>query len=460
MEPWSFALDNLVVISVASDAGLGTRRAARILQTGLRERLGLDPPIVRIAERGKARPGTKEIWIVEPATHRSPARTIGIEHLTFSPPMLGDGYFIRVDAIETVLHGATDAGSCHAAETLLQMIQPGRRGSLFRAARPPSIPCLWAADWPAQAVRSLPAGCPVPPASDAAAAFLAAAARYKLNAVPRDSLPTDSAAFARLQELASRCSVRVVDAPPVLPAGPLGEVAHLWLRRGDAAAYGLAALGEATWAEGPLSPAEFRLRFARITFHADAAAEAIALTEECLAAPAPRTPQDISRQALALADLTGDDAARVAQQRKAHDRRGARVRQLWGGVHASPALRDAFRELADVEISLWDATYALADARRLCAAASGTGGLTARVLSSAARGLRKQAARIVAQTPALRQAKAVPPLDEALRLLEAIAGRLDAAAAATPPPSLDEIWKNCTGPGSFMRATIGQDSNG
>ena len=72
MEQWEFALDDLVVVMVSGQATRTTRRAARILQFGLRERLGLDPPIVRFLRRGELPPGSKAIWIVEPRLGRGP----------------------------------------------------------------------------------------------------------------------------------------------------------------------------------------------------------------------------------------------------------------------------------------------------------------------------------------------------------------------------------------------------
>lgn len=367
MVKWSFALDDLVYILVSVRATRGTRRAARIVQLGLRERFGLDPRIVRIVRRPKQPPGAKGIWVVEPRLGRPPARTIGEKGLRFSEPMLHEGYFIRVDAMEIVLHGATDAGSCNAAQTLLQMIRPARRGTLFRKAQPLSIPCCWVADWPHRPARSLPQGCAVPKEPEAMARFVRALGRYKINAVPKSALPAHPAALEQFHDLATRYAIRVVVGGQGLPQTPLGAIARRWLKEGDAAAYGIAALGEQGWAGGAPDAGAFRLRFARGVFRSEAAAEAMALTEEYLAAPAPRAAEKLRALAKAVADATGEEAARFAAERQAHERRAARIRKLWKEVEARPGLCAAFLEVAEREIAAWDDLYALA--ARLAAAA-------------------------------------------------------------------------------------------
>lgn len=418
---WNFAFDDLVVVMVSERATLGTRRAARIVQLGLRERLGIDAPIALIARRTRLAPGSKPIWVVEPRLDRAPARTIGVPKLRFTDPMLDGGYFIRVDAVEAVLHGATDAGSCNAAQTLLQMIHPARPGSFFRKAKPPAIPCLWIADWPSRPLRALPRDFPLPNDAPAAAAFTRLLGRYRLNAVSKDSLPTDAQALAAFRDDATRYSIGVLlKGMPEAPQGELAAIAGRWMARGPCVEYAIAALAEAWWTDKAPTAEAFRRQFARSAFHNADAAEAIALTEQCLATPAPRQATALLDQAKAIA--SGDDAARHADARKQHRRRAERLRRLWSAVKERPELRDAFLQVAEDEIAARDTLLALADARVL-----------------AQRGRLKAAANtLLARKTAL---EGDATAGEARLLLESLARRLRAAASADPPPALDSIWK-------------------
>jgi hypothetical protein len=413
---WAFDLDWYVYILVSGKASRGTRRAARIVQLALRERLNVDAPIVRITQRAGLSPRSRAIWVVEPRLDRPPARTIGVEGLDFSPPMLDDGYFIRVDALETVIHGATDAGSCHGAQTLLQLILPGQRGSMFRKARPARIPCLWIADWPSRPARPLPLGVKLPAQPPQLPNFLQAMGRYKLNAVHARSLPDAADAKAVFHDYAARYAIEAVDTVPALPDGPLMQSARRWLKAGPAAAYSLAAIGEATWADGDADIEALRRRFARLTFRNAEAAEALRLTEQYLANRAPQRPAALLDRAAAIANTPDADA------RREHERRAERIRGLWSDVEQRPGLRDAFLDVAKREIAAWDALYALADARRL--AEQGRFGLAADQLRERLTGLRERGG--------LSQ--------EVEEQLTALADRLVKAANAQPPPPLDPLW--------------------
>lgn len=413
---WAFDVDWYVYILVSSKATRGTRRAARIVQLGLRKRLELDAPIVRITQRGGLSPRSRAIWVIEPRLDRPPARTIGVEGLDFSPPMLDDGYFIRVDALETVIHGATDAGSCHGAQTLLQLILPARPGGLLRKARPPRIPCLWMADWPSRPTRPLPLGVKLPAKRPRLQDFVQALARYKLNAVHTSALPDADPAKAAFRDYAARYAVRAVDAVAGLPQEPLTKMARPWLKEGPAAVYGLAALGEATWADPEADVEEFRRRFARLTFRNEEAAEALRLTEEYLADRAPQRPSALLDRVAALAK------APDAEARRKHERRAQRIRALWSDVEERPDLRDAFLDVAEREIAAWDVLYALADARRL--AEKGRFGPAANHLRERLADLRKRGG-----------------LSEAVEgKIAALADRLDSAADAESPPPLEQLW--------------------
>jgi hypothetical protein len=224
-ERGAFAVDEFCVVLVSEKATRGTRRAARAIQVGIREWLGLDVPIIRIAEQ-PAHGQTRPIWVVEPALRRPPARTIGVEGLKFTEAMGDGGYFIRVDAVEAVVHGADDAGSYYGAQTLLQLIRPGRKGSLFRKGRPPTIPCLWIKDWPSQLVRSIPTsyGWLVDVQLVGAAVreqLIEFGAHYKLNALPKGLLTADPGIAARLRRLAAWRGIRIVEQPPLLADSPL-----------------------------------------------------------------------------------------------------------------------------------------------------------------------------------------------------------------------------------------------
>ncbi|MFW6108464.1 MAG: glycoside hydrolase family 20 zincin-like fold domain-containing protein, partial [bacterium] len=182
-----FRVDRFCIVLVSERATRGTRRAARVVQLGLRKRFGMDVPIVRIAQQ-RRHGVTRPIWVVEPRLERPPAKTIGVRGLTFDDAMKPGGYFLRVDAIETVVHGADDAGSLHGARTFLQLIEPATSATLLRKATPPTVPCLWLQDWPSQRVRAVPS--PFEPNRDASIGateseqLIELGAHYKLNALP------------------------------------------------------------------------------------------------------------------------------------------------------------------------------------------------------------------------------------------------------------------------------------
>jgi len=213
----AFELDEHAAVLVSEQATWGTRVAARAVQLGIRERCGLDLPIVRISEQRDRGP-LKAIWVIEPRLLRPPDSTIGVKELEFTEPMVYEGYFLRVDAIEVVVHGASDAGSYYAAQTLLQLIRPARRGSLWRKARGPSIPCLWLADWPSRRERTVPGTVRVPSEADALEQLIRTAARYRLNGIAKSALPTGKAIGERLGHVAKLCPVRFVEKP-----GAIGE---------------------------------------------------------------------------------------------------------------------------------------------------------------------------------------------------------------------------------------------
>jgi hypothetical protein len=253
-----FEIDEYAAVLVSGRAARRTRHAARLVQLGLRERFGIDPPILRIRERMKHGP-RKAIWVVEPGLLRPPANTIGVKGLKFTDEMMREGYFLRVDPIEIVIHGASDAGSHHGAQTLLQLIRPPRKATLFRKARGPTIPCLWLRDWPSSSQRIVPSEIPVPPDPAAAERFLEAAARYKLNAVSKKALPGNEAARERLRELAERRPIQFVDEMATLGASPLARLAAQFVQVGDAAR-SLAAYAEEAWGPPDPEPEVLRLR--------------------------------------------------------------------------------------------------------------------------------------------------------------------------------------------------------
>ncbi|HPD15270.1 MAG TPA: glycoside hydrolase family 20 zincin-like fold domain-containing protein [Planctomycetota bacterium] len=314
LEPGEFEFDEYAAIVVSDLATRGTRIAARAVQLGLREQFGVDVPILRISEERKHGP-RKDIWIVEPRTIRppdeppkgkepmgaepeprgpapagfasdeltapprpapakggkkpeeeermlhSPARTIGVRGLAFTDEMVIEGYFIRVDAIAVVIHGASDAGSFWGAQTLLQLVRPARKGGFLRKGRGPTIPCLWMADWPSNRERVVPPAIPVPAEPDAAERFLRTAARYKLNGIARGAVPDDAATRERLQFAAQYAPVPCIEKSPAIPgASPLLALAL------EAAAEGrthlaLAAFGEAAWGPPDPTPEAFRQLF-------------------------------------------------------------------------------------------------------------------------------------------------------------------------------------------------------
>jgi hypothetical protein len=316
-ERGDFELDADCVVLISEQAQEPTRRAAVALQRGIRERFGLDLPVVRIVDQR----GRKALWVIEPRILRPPAKTIGVQGLDVTEEMFRDSYFIRVDAPEVVVHGTNDAGSFYGVHTLLQLFRPPRRGTLFRKRRGPTLPCLWIRDFPKPLVRPAPPGLALPAEARAAERVLATLAHYKLNAVAKAAVPAEAADLVR--QLGERYHVRIVDEEPsLLPATPLGAIVRRWVGRGEAARYALAAHAEALWATPePPGPEAFRLRCARETFGDERAAEAIALTEACLDAP-------------------------PATARERH-RALRRIRSAWRRVEREPALRDAFLAVAE-----------------------------------------------------------------------------------------------------------------
>jgi len=253
-----FELDQYGIVLVSGKATLATRRAARVIQLGLRERFGADLPIVRIGDKRK-HGAAKSIWIVEPRLGRSPANTIGVKDLEFGEEMRAEGYFLRVDAIEIVVHAASDAGSSHGAQTLLQLFRPPQKGTLFRKPRGPTIPCLWVRDWPSRPARVVPSGIPVPSDPEGAERFVRAVAHYKLNGIATRALPTDAATLERVREIAERHPIRFVEQAGTLGAGPLAQLAAAWLGEGRSD-WALAACAEAAWGSPDTDPESLCLR--------------------------------------------------------------------------------------------------------------------------------------------------------------------------------------------------------
>ena len=300
VEIGAFAIDEYCIVLVASKATRGTRRAARAIQLGIRERFGIDVPIVRIANQtahGIIRP----IWVVEPRLERLPAKTIGVKGLAFTDEMRHGGYFLRVDAVETVVHGADDAGSCYAAQTLLQLMGPPQKGGPFRRGRAPTIPCLWIRDWPTAATRPLPHGIVVPTDLWAAERVLTLAAHYKLNALAKAALPADPTKAARIRQLAAARYIRIVTQSPSPGAPPPGQ----WAQAEAAAHYTLAAQAETAWGPPTPEPSVFRARFAR--------AEALRRTLDAAAAQQRQTEDQRSEAAQQRAKEWEADTDSVAK---------------------------------------------------------------------------------------------------------------------------------------------------
>ena len=261
-----FVIDERTAVLVSAQATRGTRVAARAVQLGLRERFGLDLPIRRITDIPKRQP-FKAIWVIEPRILRPPANTIGVEGLHFTREMVYEGYFIRVDPIEVVLHGASDAGSFYAAWTFLQLVEPPRRATLFSKGRGPSVPCLWLEDWPQRRWRALPAEIKVPPDPGEAARLLRLAARYRFNVLARESLPPGLARAGAVEQALAFYPIRFLDqaikapgpkdqpppasAPHIEGRHPLARLARRAIAARDWE-LALAALGEMAW--GPPDP--------------------------------------------------------------------------------------------------------------------------------------------------------------------------------------------------------------
>ncbi|MFP4056480.1 MAG: glycoside hydrolase family 20 zincin-like fold domain-containing protein [Candidatus Brocadiia bacterium] len=323
LERWEFELDEHAILLVSQRASRATRRTARILQKEIRRRFGLDLPIVRIAEQAE-HGVTRPIWVVEPELERPPARTIGRKGLEFTDAMRPEGYFVRVDAIEAVVHGADAAGAQHAAHAFLQLMRPPAGGGLLAESRPPTMPCLWLKDFPTREIRPAPPRFRLPEEPEAAERLLAAMARYRLNALPASALAAEPERRRRVGDAAARYHIRVLDEDdvPEPPEGPLAQLARRWAGRGEAARYALAAFAEVLWnSEDMLSVEEFRRRFAGETFGTPAAAEALALTDQAL-----------------------DQPPQTATERRELLRR---IRRLWRGVRAKRAPVEAFLAVAE-----------------------------------------------------------------------------------------------------------------
>ena len=269
----AFEIDHYCIVLVASKATRGTRRAARAIQLGIRERFGTDVQIVRIAEQTK-HGVTRPIWVVEPRLGRSPAKTIGVKGLKFSDEMSPGGYFVRVDAVEAVVHGADATGSYYGAQTLLQLIRPPQRASLFRKGRGPTIPCLWIRDWPSHPVRAIPQDVRLPAEPWAAEGLLKLAARYKLNAVAEAAFPADAAVAGRIRRLAAERYIRTLERVPALADTPRASPPAAWAEGAAAAHYALAAQAELAW--GPPGPDLFARTFHRRFAAAEAQHHALA----------------------------------------------------------------------------------------------------------------------------------------------------------------------------------------
>ncbi|NQT88698.1 hypothetical protein HQ560_18170, partial [bacterium] len=154
-EKSEFVIDDKTILLVTSQATEWTRRAALAIQHEVRERYGHDLPLVRIMDQPKMEP-RKAIWLVEPRLVRPPDKTIGVRGLNVDEAMFHDSYFIRTDYMEVVIHGTDAAGTWYGAQAFLQLIRPPAPGSLFRKARPITVPRLWIKDFPKDRVRPIP----------------------------------------------------------------------------------------------------------------------------------------------------------------------------------------------------------------------------------------------------------------------------------------------------------------
>jgi hypothetical protein len=120
------------------------------------------------------------------------------------------------------------------------------------------------ADWPSNVNRIVPPELKVPAEPDAAEGFLRLAAHYKVNGIPRCSVPADEAVRERLRHSSQYHPVPCIEKPVPLPGEP--PLLKLAL---EAAAEGrtrlaLAAFAEAAWGARPeADAAAFRQRFLR-----------------------------------------------------------------------------------------------------------------------------------------------------------------------------------------------------
>jgi hypothetical protein len=177
--------------------------------------------------------------------------------------MAAEGYYLRVDAIAIVVHGASDAGSYWGAQTLLQLIRPPRKGGLFGRGHGPTVPCLWMADWPSNRDRVVPPEMKVPADPAAAEQFIKDAARYKLNGIARGAVPDNEATRERLRAASEYCPVPLIEKFPPFGAGNPLVAAGLAAAAEGRTRYALAAFAEAAWAPPGPDPETFRQRFLR-----------------------------------------------------------------------------------------------------------------------------------------------------------------------------------------------------
>jgi hypothetical protein len=359
---------------------------------------------------------TKPIWIVEPRIIRPPSKTIGVRGLEVGDEMLRHSYFFRSDYLEVVIHGTDDSGTWYGAHAFLQLLRPPVPGSLFRKARPATVPRLWLRDFPVTRDRPIPASFGLPSDPKAAERFLAAAARYRLNAMAASVIPADPDTAAYIRELAKRYYIQVVDDLPKSAPCPY-PFALEWARHGDACRLALAAMGEAQWGGAESDADAFIRRFARDTFGTEGSVRALQLAREHLrgwlgyrdpAALAPAVAKGI------VPDAVRDEAAAI--------RRAVR------GIHAglkdatfNPGVRDAFLAGADRALCNAENSFALLEAGRFYKQGNA---------AKAVRVLRERLPRVDAlggDAPKARQA------------FERWIALFEAAAEAEQPPTLEQL---------------------